>query len=385
MGCNVIYEPSLHGNTLLDAIQRENPAVLVVRSTKVTSSMLDASSQLGIVIRAGAGFDTIDVGAASERGIFVSNCPHKNAIAVAELAWGLILSCDRRIPDQVAELREGKWNKKEFANAAGLYGRTLGVIGLGGIGKEVAKRGLSFGMRVVAWSRSLTDEQAAELGIERCEDLNELASISDAISVNVASTDETTKLIDETFLSTMKEGAIFVNTSRGNVIDEEALAAVIEKKKLRVGLDVYNNEPSSGDNTFTPAIVAKECVYGTHHVGASTQQAQDAITAETVKIISQFVLDGSVLNCVNLASSTPAKALLSVRHRNLPGVLSHVFEVISHAGVNVEEMENMMYKGSHAAFARIQLDDIPSQEQLDLIQSNENILFVTISPLNEGT
>ena len=139
--------------------------MLVVRSTKVTAAALH-SGALKLVVRAGAGYNTIDVAAASRRGIYVSNCPGKNSMAVAELAFGLILALDRRIADNVAALRQGQWNKKEFSKARGLFGRTLGLIGLGQIGREMVPRARAFGLRVVAWSRSLTPESARALGVE---------------------------------------------------------------------------------------------------------------------------------------------------------------------------------------------------------------------------
>src|SRR5205085_4472148 len=152
IGCDVTFQPDLKDEALVEAIRTLKPEVLVVRSTKVTEAALAAGS-LKLVVRAGAGYNTIDVAAASRRGIYVSNCPGKNAIAVAELTLGLILSLDRRIPDNVAALRAGKWNKKEFSKARGIFGSTLGLIGYGNIGQEVARRALGFGLSVVAWSR----------------------------------------------------------------------------------------------------------------------------------------------------------------------------------------------------------------------------------------
>ena len=206
--------------------------------------------------------------------------------------------------------------------------------------------------------------------------------MSDVVSIHIASNPETEHLIDATFLQAMKDGAILVNTSRGKVIDEEALVDAVKEKHLCVGLDVYQNEPSSGDTGFSPEIVSQPCVYGTHHVGASTEQAQDAIAMEAVRIISTYIQSGEVLNCVNRAKSTPAKAILSIRHLNLPGVLAHVFDSISHSGINVEEMENIIYEGAEAACARIQISEIPTQEQITQIRDNSNVLSVTVSSIN---
>src|SRR5437762_12607185 len=155
-GCDVVYQPDLKDEALADAIRTTAAQVLVVRSTAVTAPMLEAGA-LSLVVRAGAGYNTIDVATASKRGIYVSNCPGRNAVAVAELAFALMLALDRRVPDAVAELRAGRWNKKEFSKARGLFGRTLGLIGFGSIGREVASRALAFGMPVVVWSRRFAD------------------------------------------------------------------------------------------------------------------------------------------------------------------------------------------------------------------------------------
>ncbi|HMF08097.1 MAG TPA: NAD(P)-dependent oxidoreductase, partial [Thermoanaerobaculia bacterium] len=151
-GCDVLYEPDAKDDALTQLIEKSAAEVLVVRSTKVTRPMLERG-KLSLVVRAGAGYNTIDVEAASERGIYVANCPGKNSIAVAELAFGLILALDRRIVDNAKDLAAGVWNKKEFSKARGLFGRTLGLIGVGGIGKEMIPRARAFGMPVVAWSR----------------------------------------------------------------------------------------------------------------------------------------------------------------------------------------------------------------------------------------
>src|SRR5215467_425783 len=165
IGCDISYQPDLKDDSLVSAIATESPDVLVVRGTKVTEAMLGAGP-IKLVVRAGAGYNTIDVAAASKRGIYVSNCPGKNSIAVAELAFALILALDRRIADNVIALRAGEWNKKEFSKARGLFGRTLGLIGVGKIGQEMIPRARAFGMPVVAWSRSLTPKKADQLGVK---------------------------------------------------------------------------------------------------------------------------------------------------------------------------------------------------------------------------
>src|SRR5712664_3123630 len=198
IGCEISFQPDLKDDALIKAIGKAKPDVLVVRGTKVTEPML-AAGPLKLIVRAGAGVNTIDVAAASRRGIYVSNCPGKNAIAVAELAFGLILALDRRIPDNAADLKRGVWNKKEYGKARGLFGRTLGLIGVGGIGCEMIPRARAFGMPVVAWSRSLTDEKARHLGVERRDSIFQVAAAADVVSIHVALKPDTTKLIGEDF------------------------------------------------------------------------------------------------------------------------------------------------------------------------------------------
>src|SRR5256884_5659369 len=190
MGCEISFQPDLKDDALVEAIAKEQPDVLVVRGTKVTEPML-AAGPLKLIVRAGAGFNTIDVAAASRRGIYVSNCPGKNSIAVAELAFALILALDRRIADNVIALRRGEWNKKEFSKARGLFGRTLGLVGVGKIGAEMILRARAFSMPVVAWSRSLTRERAAALEVEYKSTAVEVAREADIVSVHVALNSDT--------------------------------------------------------------------------------------------------------------------------------------------------------------------------------------------------
>ena len=231
LGVTVDYRPELKEDPLGAAIQETEPDVLVVRSTMVTAPMLEGRN-LSVVIRAGAGTNTIDVGAASSRGILVTNCPGKNSFAVAELAFGLILACDRHIPDNVAELKAGRWNKKAFSQARGLYGRTLGLVGLGRIGQEMITRGRAFGMNVVGYARWLTPDVAAALNIGRGETPVEVAAMSDVVSVHVALSPQTRGMLGEEFFAAMRPGSIFINTSRSEVVDERALMKALDSKKI---------------------------------------------------------------------------------------------------------------------------------------------------------
>jgi D-3-phosphoglycerate dehydrogenase len=380
LGCRVHFDANLTAQTLPPAIAELDPDVLVVRSTKVQQATLDGAHRLSLVVRAGAGCDTIDLATASAKGIFVADCHGTETVAVAELAWALILACDRRVPDQAADVRSGTWNKKEYARkATGLFGRTLGIVGLGRIGREVADRGKVFGMKVVAWSRSLTEDRAHELGLGYCSNLINLAKLADVISVHVAATVETRGLIGEKFCAAIKPGACLVNTSHGSVVDHAELAKAVREKGVRAGLDVYASEPGGATGQFSDAIVQEPGVYGTHHVGASTEQARQAIAAEVVRIIDTYASTGAVDNCVNRAPAAPVTSQLTVRHLNRPGVLAHVLYTLGQAGINVLEMENIIYDGALAACARLQLDDLPKPEHISAIRANDDVLSVALT------
>ena len=382
IGCEISYQAELKDDTLVAAIAAAQPDVLVVRGTKVTESML-AAGPVKLVVRAGAGYNTIDVAAASRRGIYVSNCPGKNSIAVAELAFALILALDRRIADNVISLRRGEWNKKEFSKARGLYGRTLGLIGVGKIGQEMIPRARAFGMRVIAWSRSLTPQVAEQLGIEYEETAKDVARKADVVSVHLALKPETKGLIGSEFFSAMREGSYLINTSRGEVVDHSALVQAMRTRAIRAGLDVFANEPTSATAEFADEIAREANLYGTHHIGASTDQAQEAIAAETVRIVREFKETGNVPNVVNLAQQTPATHRLVVRHLDRPGVLASVLERLKAEQINVQEMENIIFEGAAAAVARINLEKPPSREMLDrLAAETSDIIELDLLELN---
>lgn len=381
IGCEISFQPDLKDEALVQAIGKEEPDVLIVRGTKVTEPML-AAGPLKLVVRAGAGYNTIDVAAASRRGIYVSNCPGKNSIAVAELAFALILALDRRVADNVIALRAGQWNKKEFSKARGLFGRMLGLVGVGKIGQEMIPRARAFGMPVIAWSRSLTNEKAERLGVERKETPLDVARAADVVSVHLALKPDTRLLIGPDFFKAMKDDAYFINTSRGEVVDQGALVDAIHSKGIRAGLDVFAVEPTSAVAEFTDEIGKEPGVYGTHHIGASTDQAQQAIAAETVRIIKSFKETGQVPNVVNLAMRTPATHRLVVRHRDRPGVLAQVLDAIKAEQINVQEMENIVFEGAEAAVARINLDKAASSATLDRLRSgNEDIIELDLLTL----
>jgi len=370
IGYEVVYEQGLKEDSLLEEIKKQLPDVLVVRSTSVTGEMIESDPSLSLIIRAGSGYNTIDVKTASVRSVYVANCPGKNAIAVAELAFGHLLSLDRRIPDNVLDLREGRWNKKEYSKAAGVYGKTLGIVGVGRIGQELITRAKAFGMGVLAWSRSLTPKRAEALGILYAKSPLEVAAKSDVVSVHLALTEDTKGLIGREFFVEMKKGAFFINTSRAEIVDEAALLKAVDEKGIRAGLDVFSTEPSAKAGDFAGTIAKSRGVYGTHHIGASTDQAQNAVADETVRILEEYMLTGHVYNCVNLMEKTPASYMLSVHHKNRVGVLANVLDIIRKANINVELMENIIFAGGDGACARIQIDGKMTAKDIEEMESS---------------
>ncbi len=355
----------------LPAAARE-ASILIVRSKKVSAEVFEQGEALSLVIRAGAGTNTIDVPAASRRGVYVANCPGQNAIAVAELAIGLMLALDRRIPDNVQALREGRWEKKRFSEAQGLFGRSFGVLGLGAIGRETALRARGLGMKVHAWSRSLDAARAEALGVVREESPAALAAAVDVLSIHLPLAPETRGLVSRAVLEALRPGALLINTARAEVVDQAALLELARAGRVRVGVDVHQGEPEGGKADFDSELAKLPGVYGTHHIGASTEQAQDAIAREAVRIVASFVRTGEVPNCVNVMEHTPARCRLVVRHVDRVGVIAQVMAAIREAGINAQQIENTVFQEAVAACCVIELDERPGAEVLARIRSRQD-------------
>jgi len=380
LGCEVLNEPDLQDEALLGRLKDSAAEVLIVRSTQVTRPIVESSS-LRLIVRAGAGYNTIDVAAASERAILVANCPGKNSLAVAELAFGLLIACDRHIPDNVAQLRAGNWNKKRFSKAAGLSGRTLGLIGMGNIGQEMVTRAKAFGMRVVACSRWMTPEVAAAMAIGHSATIEDLASRSDFVSVHIALTPGTKGSIGKSFFDKLKPGAVFVNTSRAEVVDQAAMESAIREKGLMAGLDVFNDEPSTGEGVYEGSLRHNPNVYCTHHIGASTEQAQEAVAAETVRIVREFMRTGIAPNAVSVASGKAASHVVVVRHEAKPGVLESVLRLVKDHGLQVQETEIISLHGGASAVAQFSVDGEPSGALLEQLRRGPGVYDASNFPI----
>jgi D-3-phosphoglycerate dehydrogenase len=381
LGIELVTRPELTKETLPGAL--EGVGVLVVRSTEVNARAIEGGRQLNLIIRAGAGVNTIDVAAASARGIYVANCPGKNAIAVAELTMGLVLALDRQIVDATTHLRAGRWEKARYSAAEGLFDRRIGIAGLGAIGREVLARARGFGLQPHAWSRSLTASRAARLDVGHARSLEELASRSHIFTVHLPLTPQTRGAIGKSVLEALPDGAIFVNTARNEVVDYAALEDATAKKGLKVGLDVFPNEPGGGSSPFESRMLGlgKGTVYGTPHIGASTEQSQRAIAHETARIVRSFLTEEDVPNVVNICAASPARFAVVLRMLDKVGVLANTLNVLKRHGINIEEISNTVFDGALATCTKLRVSGRPSDAALKEIAAFDEVLHVDVVAL----
>ncbi len=272
-------------------------AGLIVRSeTKVTADVLNAASKLRVVGRAGVGVDNVDVETATRRGVVVLNAPGGNTVSTAEHAFSLVLNVARKIPQADASLRSKKWSRKEFEGVE-LYNKTLGVIGMGRIGSELSRRAIAFGMRVVAYDPYLSAARARSLQVELVEDLDELLTAADFISLHTPLTNETRHLLDAARISKTKPGVRLINCARGGLIDETALANALQDRHVAAAaLDVFEIEPLPDDSPLrdAPNLIL------TPHLGASTAEAQESVGIEIAQSVRAALLEGTIRNAVNM-------------------------------------------------------------------------------------
>lgn len=381
----VIYEPELTKETLETKLG--NVGILVVRSKEVTRKAIEGARQLNLIVRAGAETSTIDVKAASERGIYVANCPGKNSSAVAELVFGLLVSIDRRIPDAVAALRAGRFERTEYAKAEGVIGKTLGIAGVGAIGKDVALRSKAFGLHPIGWSRNFSAARAEACGVGHAGSLEELASKSDVLTVHLGLTERTRGIIGKKVFDALPKRAIFINTARPELVDYEAMKDAILHRGLRVGVDVVPGEPR-GSKEIAPELYNLTApssnggfIYATPHIAASTDQAQLAIATETVRVIRSFLLEGTVPNVVNVTNLSTARFQMVIRMLDKVGTLANVLAVIKRHGINVEEVTNTVFDGASASCAKLRIVSRPSEACLHEIRAFEEVLHVDIVTL----
>ena len=354
--------------------------VLVVRSTRVTAEAIEAGCDLGLVVRAGAGTNTIDCARAAELGVFVCNIPGRNAIAVAELTLGLMFAIDRHIASATADVRAGQWNKKAYSKARGLHGTTLGIIGMGAIGLEVAQRAAACGLQVITEDKARdrpVRQRMSDIGVQTLPDRASVLAASDIVSLHVPGGDGAVGMVDAEFLAAMKPDAVLINTARGEVVDENALIAALDSTDMRAGIDVFADEPQSGAGAVDSALARHPKVIATHHIGASTRQAQEAVAEGAVEVIEEY-RTGSIINCVNLEQAPHRTATLSVRHYDRVGVLAAVLEELRRGNLNVANMSNRIFAGSVAAAATIDVAGDIGEETLDAVRALPDVIQVSV-------
>jgi D-3-phosphoglycerate dehydrogenase len=297
-GLEVTYKPGLKEAELAAEIAGFD--ALVIRSgSKVTAKVLEGATNLKVIGRAGIGVDNVDVKAASKRGIVVMNTPTGNAVTTAEHAISLVFSLARKIPQATASMKQAKWEKSKFTGHE-LAGKTLGVLGLGNIGRIVADRARGLKMNVIAFDPVLTADRAAALGVELVG-LDELFRRADVITAHTPLTPETKGIVNDAAIEKMKKGVLLVNAARGGIYDEAALLRGLESGKIGgVALDVFVEEPPKSETTL--ALIKHELVVATPHLGASTEEAQERVVLEIAEQVVAYLRDGTIQNAVNVPS-----------------------------------------------------------------------------------
>ena len=368
---DVIYNAKLGEKDLPEAAKEVD--ILVVRSTIVNEEAILNSEKLNLIIRAGSGVNNINIAAANKKGIYVTNCPGMNAVAVAELAVGLMIALDRSIPDNVSDFNKGVWNKDKYSKGKGLKGKTLGLIGVGNIGKEVAKRALAFEMNVYGKDISRIEG----VPIKDFSEMDQLVPLCDVISIHLPATPQTKGLFNKQMFEYMKDGAYLINTSRHEIVVEDDLLEAIKTKNIRYACDVFKGEPEGKAGEVTSKLQNNPNIYVTHHIGASTEQAQDAVAEETINIIKHFTNSGVIDHWVNRAKITDAHFQLVVKHYDKPGVLAGVLDVIRSGNINIEEIENIIFEGGIAACCTMKLQSAVSADMLKKIKENTDVISVS--------
>ena len=391
IGCDVVHDPALKDEALAAALAETQAEVLVVRSTKVTEAMMDAG-RLALIVRAGAGYNTIDVAAASVRGIYVSNCPGRNAVAVAELAFGLILALDRRIPDNVADLRAGRWNKQEYAKARGLYGTTLGLLGFGNIAQELARRAQAFGCDLVIWARRFEDDPDPDLtrfGLDHGRAGRRDRASPAEVAERADSSACTWRSIPRPGGSSTRTSSDACGRARWSSTPPGPRWSTTTRWPTRCGSGGSGSASTSTRTSRPPGpprstTRSSPCPGSTGRTTSARRRTRRRRRSPPRWCASspRSVDTGRVPNVVNLARRTPASHVLVIRHRDRPGVLAHVFEHLRQADINVQETENIVFEGAEAAIARINVDRPPVAAELDAIApGNEDILSVQLVAL----
>lgn len=376
LGIEIVVNPNLTRDTLPAALS--GVGILVVRRLEVTKAALDGARELNLIVRAGGGSGNIDVEAASERGIYVANCPNKNAAAVAELVMGLAVALDRRILDAHGALRDGRWERGTFGSEQGLLGRHIGIAGLGATGREVLARSRVFGMKPHVMSRAMTAQKAQRLDVAFAPTLEHLASVSEVFTVHLPLTPSSRGVVSRNVLEALPDDSIVINTAHAALFDLDALAEIAPRKRLRVGLDVHAGEPRDPSAKFDARFASLPNFICTPHVGGSTKQAQRAISDEITRVIRCFLTEENVPNVINVCATTPARYVIVLRQLDKVGALANTLAVLKRHGINIEEISNTVFDGAKATCTKLRVSGRPSDGCLKEIAAFEETLHVDI-------
>lgn len=371
LGVQLVHDPALTPEDLPAALRDID--ILVVRETPVSAAAIEAAPGLNLIVRADLGAETVDVATASRHGIYVAHCPTPRAPAVAELTMGMLLALDRKLVEDTTAQRSG--TDTPSATARGLYGRRIGLAGVGRVGQRVAAAGMGMGMNVYAWSRSLTTTRAQRLGVKRAASLRALASTVDVLSLHLPLTPSTRHIVDAEVLGALPEGATLLNCSHPALVDPEALAEVGAKRRLRVGVDL-----SMAPETAPPQL-DDGLVYATRGSAGATRQAEQAIATEVTRIVRAFLTETDIPNVVNVLRNTASRYAIILRSRDEVGVLANVLGVIKRHGLNIEEIKNHVFDGSSAACTKLRISGRPGDDCLNEIRAFGEVFHVDVVPL----
>lgn len=374
LATELVYKPGLAGDELESHLR--DVAILVVGGARVSAEAIAAGRALQLIVRAGADTSGISVDDASAQGIFVTNVELKEAAAIAEYAFACALALDRHLISNALAAREGRTRREGQRRSAGLAGRTLGLLGWGAVPAEIARRAAAFDMRVVAWHPRIAADPSPQ--VEVCDWPRELALRSDVVITHSPPEAADENLLDRDFLFDMREGASLVLIGHAGIVDAEALADAVRRRGLRVAIDLWPAEGSSESVRFPAGLLELPGVIGTYRQADQTRQADDAIAAEVVETVRQFVIQGQVRNCVNLLERSAAAWQLVLRLRDAVGVMAGIMDAIRADGINAEEITSRVFAGARAAWCSIALDERPSTEVLEAIRALPGVLHLEV-------
>lgn len=365
LGCDVIPNPHLGADTLVNAVRDLDPMAIVTAGVPVCSAVMDAGSKLALIVHRGSGLGHVDVRAATSRGIQVAHCPGVDAASIAEHAIGLLIACDRSIGV----------HEPARATASGLKGRSLGIVGFGAVGREVARRAIAFGMRVLAWNDPPIDEAFAEMGIHPCEAMINVARLCDMVVVSIPDMDARPNLVNAKFVAALRSGVVLVDTSRSGTVDIDALAERLRARALVVGRDRFDTDQERLSFASLPGTLC------TRNGSRDSTETAESYRTNALRVIGTFLRTGRAPNLLNGSAPSETSFVLQVRHANEPGVLSHTLSVLGRAGINVEDVDNHGLQGARTGVATMHVSACVPEAVIEEIRADPRILgAVCLSP-----